>query len=95
VKYSDLEKVKNVEFLSGSSKTTIKDFEIVKKIGRGSYGLVLEGYHKSTIKQANRKLYAIKQLKKTQIKKDHLLENIKMEKEIMTKPSSPFITQLS
>ena len=57
--------------------------------------MVLAGYHKRTRKQANRKLYAIKQLKKTEIKKDHLLENIKMEKEIMTKPSSPFITQLS
>jgi len=40
-------------------------------------------------------MYAIKQLNKTEIKKGHLQENIKMEKEIMTKPSSPFITQLS
>jgi len=67
----------------------------VKKIGMGSYGHVVAGYHKRTRKQTNRKMYAIKQLKKTEIKKSHLQENIKMEKEIMTKPTSPFITQLS
>jgi hypothetical protein len=40
------------------------DFDIVKKVGTGAHGMVVVGYHKNSENKANRKMYAIKQMKK-------------------------------
>jgi len=44
---------------------TLKDFDIVKKVGTGAHGLVVAGYRKNSEDKVDRKMYAIKQMKKS------------------------------
>ena len=57
---------------------TIDDFSIKKVIGKGSYGKVL-----LVIKNDDKKIYAMKVLKKKNMIKRNQVEHIKSERRIM------------
>ena len=73
-----------------NSKVDLANFEIIKTIGRGSLGkILLADYKKSN------DLYAIKVIRKDQILSDDLIDNILLEKQILTFARNEFILNLS
>ena len=60
-------------------KVTLKDFEIMGVIGRGTFGKVFLGKLKT-----NEVLYAIKSLRKDVLVEAGQIENVKLEKEILS-----------
>lgn len=72
------------------SHPTIKDFTIIKTLGKGTFGKVLLVYNK-TLDQ----YYAMKVLKKHNIKKNHQLSNTRTEREILEKITHPFVVKLA
>lgn len=73
----------------GKVKVTRDDFHIVRVIGKGSFGKVMEVVHKST-----QKTYAMKEMSKEVIERENLLEHIFAEKSILQKISHPYIVSL-
>ena len=63
----------------------ISTFEILKTIGRGSYGKILVAEYKKSSE-----LYAIKVIRKEQISED-LVDNIFLEKKILSSSKNEFI----
>jgi len=72
-----------------NDKMTIDDFAIKKVIGKGSYGKVL-----LVIKNDDKKIYAMKVLKKKNMIKRNQVEHIKTERRIMELIDHPFIIKL-
>ena len=73
-----------------NSNVDLSNFEIIKTIGRGSLGkILLADYKKSN------DLYAIKVIRKDQILSDDLIDNILLEKQILTFARNEFILNLS
>ena len=73
-----------------NTNVDISNFEIIKTIGRGSLGkILLADYKKSN------DLYAIKVIRKDQILSDDLIDNILLEKQILTFARNEFILNLS
>ena len=68
---------------------SIDDFAIKKVIGKGSYGKVL-----LVIKNDDKKIYAMKVLKKKNMIKRNQVEHIKTERRIMELMDHPFIIKL-
>ena len=68
---------------------SLNDFELLRQIGRGTYGRVLLVRSKK-----NQKLYALKALKKKQILARDIVQQIMTEKQILTSISHPFIVKL-
>ena len=66
-----------------------QDFEIVKLLGRGSFGKVLLVKHK-----LDNKLYAMKILKKETIKRTNQVAHTKTERVILERMDHPFIVRL-
>jgi tRNA A-37 threonylcarbamoyl transferase component Bud32 len=67
----------------------LSDFEMIKVIGKGTFGKVILVKSKR-----DQKLYALKCLKKAHIIKTRNLTNLKNEKKILETISSPFIIKL-
>ena len=67
----------------------IDDFELLKVLGRGAFGKVILGQKKD-----NKKLYAIKILKKAQIIELDQLEHTKAEKIVLSHVNHPFLVGL-
>lgn len=67
-------------------KITLKDFEIMGVIGRGTFGKVFLGKLKP-----NEVLYAIKSLRKDVLVEAGQIENVKLEKEILLACDHPFL----
>ena len=65
---------------------TIKDFEILKVIGKGSFGKVFQ-----VRKIGENQIYAMKVLNKSVIKKKNQIEHTKTERNILGKIDHPFI----
>lgn len=65
---------------------TIKDFEILKVIGKGSFGKVFQ-----VRKIGENQIYAMKVLNKSIIKKKNQIEHTKTERNILGKIDHPFI----
>lgn len=65
---------------------TLKDFEIMGVIGRGTFGKVFLGKLKT-----NEILYAIKSLRKDVLVEAGQIENVKLEKEILLACDHPFL----
>jgi serine/threonine protein kinase len=80
----------NASDYSFMTKDTLKhDFDIIKTLGRGSFGKVLLVKHK-----VDNKLYAMKILKKEIIKKTNQVAHTKTEREILERMDFPFIVRL-
>lgn len=69
--------------------TTITDFEILKVIGKGTFGKVLQVQHKET-----GDIFAVKVLKKKSLEKKHMVRNTKTERRILESINHPFIVSL-
>ena len=70
-------------------KTTLDDFELLKVIGKGSYGKVTLVKKKDT-----GKLYAMKSLSKPNVKKKKQVEHTRTERRVLGKVKHPFIVHL-
>ena len=81
----DKEKLSNFT----SKKLTINDFTTLKVIGTGSYGKVL-----LVEKKDDKKIYAMKILKKKAMIKRNQVTHIKTERKIMELVDHPFIVKL-
>ena len=79
------------EKLSGliQKKMTVDDFTTLKVIGKGSYGTVL-----LVEKKSDKKIYAMKILKKKAMIKRNQVNHIKTERKIMELIDFPFIVKL-
>lgn len=65
---------------------TVSDFEILKVIGKGSFGKVFQ-----VRKHGESEIYAMKVLNKAVIKKKNQIEHTKTERIILGKIDHPFI----
>jgi protein-serine/threonine kinase len=85
---------KNINSLPGdknvTNKITLQDFQVIKTLGKGSFGKVL--LVKSTIEEG--KYYAMKVLKKSMLKQKKQIDHTKTEREILEKIKHPFIVRL-
>jgi len=66
------------KIVASNDKMSIDDFSIKKVIGKGSYGKVL-----LVVKNDDKKVYAMKVLKKKNMIKRNQVEHIKTERRIM------------
>jgi len=68
---------------------TLKDFEILKTISKGAYGQVF-----LVRKRATGDLYAMKMMKKQDMLKKNMEDNIKIERNILARMNNPFVVRL-
>ncbi len=71
------------------SSVTIEDFDLLCVIGRGSFGKVMKVMHKK-----DKKIYAMKILKKDVIIKESMVAHTLSEKKILQEMNHPFIVSL-
>ncbi|CDW75713.1 rps6 protein kinase [Stylonychia lemnae] len=76
--------------LSKTGKISKDDFNLIQVIGTGSYGKVL-----LVKKKQNGKLYAMKVLKKKQLRKQRQVKNTWTERMILEKINHPFIVKMN
>eukprot|EP00992_Anisonema_acinus_P010062 TRINITY_DN6287_c0_g1_i1.p1 TRINITY_DN6287_c0_g1~~TRINITY_DN6287_c0_g1_i1.p1 ORF type:complete len:398 (+),score=64.24 TRINITY_DN6287_c0_g1_i1:78-1271(+) len=74
---------------SGGTKVGLKDFQIVKVIGRGSFGKVLKVQRTGTDE-----IYAMKALRKDVVVRENMVQNTKAEKMILQNVQHPYIVKL-
>ena len=67
----------------------IDDFQLLKVVGRGSFGKVYLAKKKDT-----KKIYAVKTLKKDFIIRTNQVNNTKIERDIMQQITHPFVVKL-
>jgi hypothetical protein len=80
---------KKVNKNHGKSEITVDDFDIVKRLGKGSFSNVFLVRKKDT-----RQLLAMKVLDKNELKRRNQVEHTNTEKRILSQHSHPFITKL-
>ena len=73
-----------------NTNVDISSFEIIKTIGRGAYGKILLAEYKKS-----NNLYAIKVIRKDQIISEDIVDNILLEKQILSCSKNEFILNLS
>ena len=71
------------------SKVTLKDFQMIKLLGKGAFGKVVLVYNEEL-----KKYFAMKTLKKAYIKKYQQTKHTKEERKILEKIDYPFIAKL-
>ena len=74
---------------SVTNSVTIEDFQLLKVVGRGSFGKVYMARKKD-----DGKIFAIKTLKKDFIIRTNQMTNTKIERDIMQKITHPFVVKL-
>lgn len=72
--------------LYDTPKTTLDDFELLKIIGKGSYGKVTLVRKKET-----GRLFAMKSLSKPNVKRRNQVEHTKTERRVLGRTKHPFI----
>jgi len=78
------------EMMGEKSKVTLEDFNVLKVIGKGSFGKVLLVQYKK-----DAKLYAMKVLSKKKVKQNDEVEHIKSERQVlMANTQHPFLVGL-
>lgn len=70
-------------------QASIKDFTLIKVLGTGTYGKVLLVQHKQ-----NQKYYAMKILKKDEIRKKKQVSHTMTERRILESINHPFIVKM-
>jgi RAC serine/threonine-protein kinase/serum/glucocorticoid-regulated kinase 2 len=76
-------------FGDGSKKISTDDFDVVRVIGKGSFGKVMQVKKKDT-----GEVFAMKEMSKEIIERENLLEHTFAEKSILQKINHPFIVKL-
>ena len=79
--------------LKGGKKISLNDFMVERSIGRGAFGKVLL-VKKETNTNVNSHYYAMKIIRKKDIYKHQLTENIILERTILSNQKHPFIVDL-
>lgn len=74
---------------SSVRRTTIDDFEIIKPISRGAHGRVYLARKKTT-----GDVFAIKVLRKGDLIRKNLIDNVKKERDILSSTDNPFVVRL-
>jgi serine/threonine protein kinase len=77
----------------GPQKVTIKDFDLVKVIGQGSFGKVFL-VRRVGVGNDRHVVYAMKVLKKAEIRQRNQLENMHSERRILAHLQHPFVVSL-
>lgn len=72
-----------------NKKLTIKDFDLIRVLGRGSFGKVF-----LVQKKTSRKYFALKTLKKEEILQRGHIDNALTEKNVLQKAQHPFVVRL-
>jgi serine/threonine protein kinase len=75
--------------LEGSEKVRLEDFDLLKVLGRGSFGKVMQ-----VRKKTDGKVYAMKILKKRAIVARNQVEHTKAERKILQALQHPFLMTL-
>jgi len=76
-------------FGDGSKKISTDDFDVVRVVGKGSFGKVMQVKKKGTDE-----VFAMKEMSKEIIERENLLEHTFAEKSILQKINHPFIVKL-
>mmetsp|Transcript_31020 Transcript_31020/g.35337 ORF Transcript_31020/g.35337 Transcript_31020/m.35337 type:complete len:459 (+) Transcript_31020:632-2008(+) len=79
----------SIIFSRGGQKVTFEDFNLIKVIGRGSFGKVM-----LVEKKDSRSVYAMKTLRKDQLIDKEQIEHTKTEKQILESVQHPFLVSL-
>lgn len=74
------------EALYDTPKTCLDDFELLKVIGKGSYGKVT-----LVRKKNSNRLFAMKSLHKSNVKRRNQVEHTKTERRVLGRAKHPFI----
>lgn len=74
----------------GAKPPTLDDFELVKVLGKGSYGKVMLVHHNKNKEQ----VYAMKMLRKENVLKRNQVEHTKAERNVLEAVSHPFVVAL-
>ncbi|KAF1331478.1 Agc protein kinase, partial [Globisporangium splendens] len=77
------------EALYNTPKTSLDDFELLKVIGKGSYGKVT-----LVRKKDSKKLFAMKSLNKSNVKRRNQVEHTRTERRVLGRAKHPFIVHL-
>ncbi|TMW57087.1 hypothetical protein Poli38472_003012 [Pythium oligandrum] len=77
------------EALYNTPKTSLDDFELLKVIGKGSYGKVT-----LVRKKESQRLFAMKSLNKSNVKRRNQVEHTKTERRVLGRAKHPFIVHL-
>ena len=77
------------QILGNNKKISLSDFELVKVVGRGSFGKVYMCKRNGT-----NNYYAMKKLRKDVVAKRNLFIKTQAERDILEKIDSPFIVKL-
>jgi serine/threonine protein kinase len=77
------------EALYNTPKTSLDDFELLKVIGKGSYGKVT-----LVRKKESKRLFAMKSLNKSNVKRRNQVEHTKTERRVLGRAKHPFIVHL-
>jgi len=88
-KEADEKKDKIASMMEGSEKVRLDDFELLKVLGRGSFGKVMQ-----VRKKSDGKIYAMKILKKQAIIARNQVEHTKAERKILQALQHPFLMTL-
>jgi len=74
---------------SGNKKVTVNDFTVLKVLGRGGFGKVMQ-----VKKKDSGRIYAMKAIRKENVLARNEIEHTLAEKEVMSKINHPFIVSL-
>ncbi|XP_028393875.1 serine/threonine-protein kinase greatwall-like [Dendronephthya gigantea] len=72
----------------------IEDFDVIKPISRGAYGQVFLGRKKGESGDKSGTLYAIKSMKKTELVKKNMIDQVVAERDALAISKSPHIVHL-
>ncbi len=75
--------------ISAESSATLADFKVIRKVGRGSFGIVY-----LVQRAGSEELYAMKQLEKNVVVQSGSIECTRLEKEILRTCCHPFLACL-
>jgi serine/threonine protein kinase len=78
-----------VQAIRNSSAVGMIDFDQLKKLGEGAYGLVFLVRHRTT-----NQMLAMKTISKEQTRREGAVENTKLERDILMRVRHPFVVQM-
>jgi serine/threonine protein kinase len=82
-------KMEQTQLSQGKKRTSMNDFLMQTTLGSGTYGKVVLVKHKG-----NGKLYAMKILKKKEIREKKQVEHTKTERRVLERVNHPFIVRM-
>lgn len=85
-----LSKEKEKEEKNRREKMSLRDFDIIKVIGKGAFGKVTICRCKK-----DQKVYAMKQMKKKEMRKKNQINHIKAERDVLALADTPWVVKLA